>query len=125
VTKRHDSASGSSGFAEEPLGTAQPRAETLGGDEVLERRLTVDLDHGEALAVERFELRHAADVHQLELEAELVVELFDDLERPRAEAAVGGVVDDDSRYGYRPRVVVASATRCTAMPYDAMRRLVA
>jgi hypothetical protein len=36
------------------------------------------------------------------------------------------VVDGDaSRYGYRPRVVVASATRCTASPYEAIRRLVA
>jgi hypothetical protein len=31
---------------------------------------------------------------------------------------------DAPRYGYSPRVVVASATRCTARPYDAMRRLV-
>ena len=46
----------------------------------------------------------------------LVMHLGNDLDRPRAEAAVGRVVEDDSRYGYNPRVVVASATRCTAIP---------
>jgi hypothetical protein len=30
--------------------------------------------------------------------------------------AVAGVVEGDPGYGYRPRVVVASATRCTASP---------
>jgi hypothetical protein len=30
--------------------------------------------------------------------------------------AAGRVVEDDAYYGYRPRVVVASATRCTATP---------
>jgi hypothetical protein len=41
------------------------------------------------------------------------------------ETAVSRVIDGDSMsYGYSPRVVVASATRCTASPYEDMRRLV-
>jgi hypothetical protein len=61
----------------------------------------------------------------VELEAELRVRRGHDLERAHTEAAVRSVIDGDaSRYGYRPRVVVASATRCTARPYDAIRRLV-
>jgi hypothetical protein len=30
--------------------------------------------------------------------------------------ALGSVVEDDSGYGYSPRVIVASATRWTARP---------
>jgi hypothetical protein len=44
------------------------------------------------------------------------VQRRDDLERTSAEAAVGRVVDGDTGYGYKPRVVVASATRWTARP---------
>ena len=73
-----------------------------------------------------FELRATLDVDHFKIEVDLVAHLVDDLERPLAEAAVSSVVDrDPSRYGYSPRVVVASATRCTASPYDAMRRLMA
>ena len=77
---------------------------------------TVDLDHREERPVTLLEIGVAADVDELELEAELSLHLLHDLERSRAEAAVGGVVDRDSGYGYSPRVVVASATRCTARP---------
>ena len=125
MTKRHDSACGSSGLAGRTVRHADALRRASRVDEVRERELAVDLDGGEQLAVPRLELRPAADVDELELEAELVAKLVHDLERPRTEAAVGRVVDGDSRYGYRPRVVVASATRWTAMPYDAMRRLVA
>jgi hypothetical protein len=39
------------------------------------------------------------------------------LPRPLAEVAAGRVVENDlRRYGYRPLVVVASATRMTASP---------
>ena len=90
----------------------QERAQPVGVDEVRERPLPVDLDHGEELAVAALELRAPADVDHLELEADLVAQVADDLERPLAEAAVSSVVDrDPSRYGYSPRVVVASATR--------------
>ena len=77
------------------------------------------------IAVATLELGVSADVHQLELELDGRAYLVDDLERTLAEPAVGGVVDGDlRRYGYRPRVVVASVTRWTASPYDAMRKLV-
>ena len=77
------------------------------------------------IAVAALELGLSADVHQLELELDGRAHLFDDLEHTLAEPAVGGVVDRDlRRYGYRPRVVVASVTRWTASPYDAMRKLV-
>jgi hypothetical protein len=89
-----------------------------------ESALSIDLDNRKELPVARLELGSPADVDELELEAELGTYLLDDLDRTVAEAAVGGVVDPDLRYGYSPRVVVASATRCTASPYDAMRRLV-
>jgi hypothetical protein len=53
----------------------------------------------------------AADVDELEVESELVLDSANDLERTGAEAAVGGVIQRDLNYGYRPLVVVASATR--------------
>jgi len=131
---------------------AEPRAERVGVHEVRERELAVDVDRREELPVALFEVGPASDVDHLELEGKLVVQRRDDLERTRAEAAVGRVVDDDVRsgfvshsaaaaeqppsgtsrdrrlrasgspvfapitYGYRPRVVVASATRWTASP---------
>ena len=53
----------------------------------------------------------AADVDELEVESELVLDSANDLERARAKTAVGGVIQRDLSYGYRPLVVVASATR--------------
>jgi len=53
----------------------------------------------------------AADVDELEVESELVLHSANDLERARAKTAVGGVIKRDLSYGYRPLVVVASATR--------------
>jgi hypothetical protein len=126
VTKRHDSASGLRRAAAGTVRLARHTvAERVGVDEVRERELTVDLDRREQLAVARFERRVARDVDRLELEPELVMKRRDDLERSRAQAAIVRVIQRDTRYGYSPRVVVASATRCTASPYDAMRRLVA
>ena len=78
--------------------------------------LPVDLDDGKELPVLPLELRIAADVHLLELERGLGTDLLDHTSRPLAEVAAGGVVERDARYGYMPRVVVASATRCTARP---------
>ena len=83
---------------------------------VHERALPVDLDHRQPLAVPRLERGVAGDVHLGELEAELVLERADRLARPLAEVAVPRVIQRDDRYGYRPRVIVASATRFTAMP---------
>ena len=111
-----DSASGSERAAGEPsAGEAGP--EDVGVDEVLEEALAVDLDDGKVLAVTALELRISADVDELELEGDRCVELVHHLERALAEPAVDGVVDGDlRRYGYRPRVVVASVTRWTASP---------
>ena len=96
MTKRHDCASGSSGFA----GTttrrrAEASAQGCRVDEVREGELAVDLDRGKELPVASLQLGLPADVHHLELEAELGAQLADDLERPRAEAAVSRVVDGD------------------------------
>src|SRR5687768_5589522 len=76
-----------------------PGPKRLGVHEIRERELALELDGREQLAVAGLELRHAADVDELELESELVAERADDLERLPAEAAVRCVVDDDSRYG--------------------------
>jgi hypothetical protein len=103
----------------------EPRSKRVGIHEVRERALAIDLHDREVQAVPGLEVGVAGDIDHVELELELLSRGFDDLERTCTEAAVGGVVDDYSaRYGYNPRVVVASATRCTARPYDAMRRLV-
>jgi hypothetical protein len=77
------------------------------------------------LAVAALELGVSGDVDELEIERELGLHLAHDLERALAEPAVRRVVERDlPRYGYRPRVVVASVTRWTARPYEDMRRLV-
>ena len=126
MTKRHDSASGLLDAVEEPSESGgEPAAECVAVDEVRECELAVDLDGGKELAVAVLEVGPSGDVDELELESKLSANVLDDLERPRAQAAVRRVVDGDSGYGYKPLVVVASATRCTASPYDAMRRLVA
>ena len=126
MTKRHDSASGLLDAVEEPSESGgEPAAECVAVDEVRECELAVDLDGGKELAIAVLEVGPSGDVDQLERDSELAADLLDHRERPLAEAAVRRVVDGDSGYGYKPRVVVASATRCTASPYDAMRRLVA
>jgi hypothetical protein len=71
------------------------------------------------LAVAELEHGVPGDVHELEIELDVAsgLHLANHLERPLAEPAVRGVIEDDlGRYGYRPLVVVASATRCTASP---------
>jgi hypothetical protein len=113
VTKRHDSACGLRRAAAGTVASGfQARAEPLRVDEVGERLLAVDLDNGKQFSVATFELQASGDVDHLEIEVDLAADLSDDLERPFAEAAGYSVVDGDaSRYGYSPRVVVASATR--------------
>jgi hypothetical protein len=83
---------------------------------VREDPLAVDLDHGQPLAVARLELGLTGDVDFLELEGLLGAQLGQLRPRALTEMAVGGVVEGDPDYGYRPRVVVASATRWTASP---------
>jgi hypothetical protein len=93
-------------------------------DEVRERLLAVDLDDRQELPVARLELGHAGDVHFVQVELDVLPDRRERRPRPLAEAAVLGGVQNDLGYGYKPRVVVASETRCTASPYAAMRMLV-
>jgi hypothetical protein len=84
---------------------------------IRERALAVDLDHRQPLAVGRLQLRVTGDVDVGELEGRVHCDGGERLPRPLAEVAAGSVVENDlRRYGYRPLVVVASATRTTASP---------
>ncbi len=90
--------------------------ERVGLDVVGEGLRAVDLDHRNQLAVALLELRVAGDVDLPELELDLFTKSCERLTRPFAEVAARSVIEDDFRYGYRPLVVVASATRWTASP---------
>ena len=79
----------------QPLGGAQTHPQGFRVDEVREGELAVDLDRGQDLPVASLQLGLPADVRHLELEAELGAQLADDLELPRAEAAVSRVLDGD------------------------------
>jgi hypothetical protein len=94
----------------------QAPAKRVGLDVVDEQPLPVELDDGQPLAVARLEIGVAVDRDLLELEAELGAQLGELRPRPLAERAALGVVEGDPRYGYRPRVIVASATRPTPRP---------
>jgi hypothetical protein len=87
-------------------------------DVVDERALAADLDDRQPLAIALLELGVAGDVDLAKLDA-----LADERRtRPLAQvAALGAIENDVAAYGYMPRVVVASATRCTATPYAARR----
>ena len=78
-----------------------------------ERALAVDLDDREPFAIAPLEPGVAADVDLLELELDVLSHVRDGRPRALAEMAARRVVEPDGvrRYGYRPRVVVASATR--------------
>jgi hypothetical protein len=92
-------------------------AEALRLDVVDERTDAVDLDHREKRAVARLELLVAGDVDLAQVELELGTELDQLRPRPLAQVTALRVEEDDlRRYGYRPRVMVASATRSTASP---------
>ena len=81
-------------------------------DVVREEPLAVQLDDGKPLAVLRLELGVPGDVHLDEVERVLDAYLVQDRPGPLAEMAAGCAEENDARrYGYRPRVVVASATR--------------
>ena len=64
-------------------------------DEVDEGPLAVDLDHREPLPVLRLEVRVAADIDLVER----LAAGCQDVPGLLAERAVGGVIEDDSRYG--------------------------
>jgi hypothetical protein len=85
-------------------------------DEVDERTLAVDLDDGQPLPVPRLELGIAGDVDFLQLDIAVRRHGDECLARALAQVAARRVVEDDLGYGYRPLVVVASATRMTAQP---------
>ena len=95
-------------------GEAAPETRLV--DEVCERLLPVDLDDRQPLAIAGFELGVAGDVDLLELERNRLGYGDQRLARTLTEVATWGVVEGDLRYGYRPLVVVASATRTTAQP---------
>ena len=99
-------------------------AQGVGRHEIGERHLTADLDHRQKLAVAALELGVAGDVDLDELERLLGPNGLEHPPGRGAQVARRSVVEDDPRYGYRPRVMVASATRCTASPYAANRIVV-
>jgi hypothetical protein len=92
-----------------------PAAESDLVDVVDERALAADLDHRQPLPVTRLQLRVTADVDLGQREPELVPQPGNLRACPLAQMAALGVVERD-RYGYSPRVTVASATRWTASP---------
>ena len=114
VAQRSLKAARGAGLSISPFGESS--SQRLGIHEVRERPLPVDLHDGQVLSIARLELWLATDVDELELEHELILDGAHDLERPHAEVTVGCVIEADARYGYRPLVVVASATRWTASP---------
>jgi hypothetical protein len=67
--------------------------------------------------VTRLQVGIAGDVDLRQLEVGIRGDRGERLPRPLTEVAAGRVVENDlRRYGYRPLVVVASATRMTASP---------
>ena len=94
----------------------QPPAKRFGLDVVDEQPLPVELDDGQPLAVARLEIGVAVDRDLLDLEAELGAQLRELRPGPLAERAALRVIERDDVYGYRPRVIVASATRPTPRP---------
>jgi hypothetical protein len=85
-------------------------------DEVREGSRAVDLDDWQPLAVLRLQLGVAGDVDLLELERNRLRDGGQRFARAFAKVAARRVIENDVRYGYNPRVVVASATRITAQP---------
>jgi hypothetical protein len=77
----------------------EPSPKSVRRHEVRESALAVDLDHRQPLAVSSLELGTAGDVDLLELELLLGSGGLQHPPRRRAEVAVRGVVEDDSR-GY-------------------------
>ena len=78
--------------------------------------LAIELEDGQPRSVEPLELRIAGDVDLAELEAELGLKRRQVFARALAEVAVAGDVEGEFVQGYKPRMTLASATRCTASP---------
>jgi len=78
---------------------AEFATERIKVDVVDERALAVDLDDGQPLAVTRFELRVAADVHLGELELHVGAGSLEHGACARAEVTALGVVQRDADYG--------------------------
>ena len=74
-------------------------AESVRRDEVGERLLAVDLDHGQQFAEAALELGVTRYVDLLELERLLSPNGLEYAARRDAQVAVGCVVKDDARYG--------------------------
>jgi hypothetical protein len=102
-----------------PLGApslCELSAQGLRRDEVRERALAVDLHHRQPLPIAGLELGIARDVDLPELEWLLGPDRLEHAARRVAQVALRSVIENDSDYGYRPRVIVASETRWTARP---------
>ncbi len=94
---------------------AQLAPKRVGLDQVHEGAPPVDLDDRKELAIVPLELGVARDVDLLELEGDVGGDPVEDAARALAEMTTLGRVENDAvDYGYRPRVIVASATRPTA-----------
>jgi hypothetical protein len=91
-------------------------AQRIGLHEVGESSLSVDLNDRQQLAVSSLELGVTGDVDLLELKRLLDPYRLQHAPRGRAQVALGRVEESDANYGYKPRVIVASETRCTASP---------
>jgi hypothetical protein len=66
-----------------------------------ESALAVDLDDGEPLAILRLEPRIPADVDFIELEVDVLADLFENRARSLAEVAALRVIQDDLMDRYR------------------------
>jgi hypothetical protein len=73
----------------------EPRDQIVDGDEIGEGARPVDLDHGQELAVCRFERSVAIDIDESKGERAQCPRLGDNLERAVAEMAARGVEDRD------------------------------
>jgi hypothetical protein len=91
-------------------------AQRVGLHEIGESSLSLDLDDRQPLTVQSLELGVSGDVDLLELKRLLDPNGLQHAPRGRAQVALGGVEEGDANYGYKPRVIVASETRCTASP---------
>jgi hypothetical protein len=91
-------------------------AQRIGLHEIGECPLSLDLDDRQPLTVQGLELGVTGDIDLLELKRLLDPYGLQHAPRGRAQVALGGVEENDPDYGYKPRVIVASETRCTASP---------
>jgi hypothetical protein len=86
-------------------------------DPVDRHTLAVDLDDRQPPPVFALELAIPGDVHFLDVEAQLGTKPLELDARELAQMTVAADVQPDHhRYGYRPRMMLASATRLTARP---------